>query len=134
MKGSAEENRRLGLVYLAENARREGVHVLESGLQYRVIRDGNGKLPELLDRVKVHYRGRLIDGTEFESSYESNEPVWLPVSGVIEGWSEALQMMSEGALWELTIPSELAYGQHGAGADIGPNATLVFDVELLEVQ
>lgn len=136
MKHSAEEGIRQGLDFLGENARRDGVEVMESGLQYRVIRDGrrDGKRPRLLDRVRVHYRGRLIDGTEFESSYVSNEPVWLPVSGVIEGWSEALQLMREGALWELTIPSQLAYGQQGAGGDIGPDATLIFEVELLKVE
>ncbi len=134
MKDLAEQNLQQGQAYLADNAQCQGVYVRESGLQYRVIRSGEGKRPRLLDRVRVHYRGRLIDGTEFESSYVRDEPVWLPVSGVIEGWSEALQMMHEGGLWELTIPAELAYGRQGAGGDIGPNTTLIFEVELLEVE
>lgn len=134
MKNVAKDNLRLGRKYLADNAKCEGVHVLESGLQYRAIRSGSGKCPQLLDRALVHYRGRSIDGVEFESSYDTDEPVWLPISGVIEGWSEALQLMHEGDLWELTIPSDIAYGEQGAGGDIGPNATLVFEVELLEVE
>lgn len=120
--------------YLAENAKKDGVVVTESGLQYRVIEEGKGMQPSRTSRVTVHYRGRLIDGLEFDSSYGRGEPATFPVNGVIAGWTEALQLMQEGAKWELTIPAELGYGTRGAGRDIPPNATLVFDVELISVE
>ena len=120
--------------FLAENAAKEGVVTTESGLQYRVIEAGEGDKPGLTDTVEVHYRGTLVDGTEFDSSYGRGEPVVFPVNGVIPGWTEALQLMSEGAKWELVIPSDLAYGPGGTGGPIGPNQALVFEVELLDVK
>jgi peptidylprolyl isomerase len=120
--------------YLEENAKKDGVIVTESGLQYRIITEGKGVQPSRTSQVTVHYRGRLIDGLEFDSSYARGEPATFPVDGVIAGWTEALQLMQEGAKWELTIPAELGYGTRGAGRDIPPNATLVFDVELISVE
>ena len=121
-------------VFLAENAKKEGVTVLPSGLQYKVITAGTGNKPTTESTVTVHYRGRLIDGTEFDSSYERGEPATFPVVGVIPGWTEALQLMQEGAKWELVIPANLAYAERGAGQIIGPNAVLLFDVELVSVK
>ncbi|PKN12072.1 MAG: hypothetical protein CVU69_09005 [Deltaproteobacteria bacterium HGW-Deltaproteobacteria-4] len=121
-------------VFLAENGKKEGVTVLPSGLQYKVIEAGSGKNPTKESTVTVHYRGRLIDGTEFDSSYKRGEPATFPVAGVIPGWTEALQLMQEGAKWELVIPANLAYGERGAGQLIGPNAVLLFDVELVNVK
>jgi len=129
----AAGNRREGQAFLEENGKKEGVVTLPSGLQYRVIQKGGGASPGPLDWVTVHYRGTLLDGTEFDSSYSREEPETFQVNGVINGWREALQLMSEGSRWELVIPSELAYGSHGAGSRIGPNSTLVFEVELLSV-
>lgn len=120
--------------YLAEHAAKEGVVTTDSGLQYRVIEEGQGDKPGLTDMVEVHYRGTLVDGTEFDSSYGRGEPVTFPVNGVIPGWTEALQLMSEGAKWELVIPADLAYGPGGTGGPIGPNQALIFEVELLDVQ
>ena len=119
--------------FLAKNKMKDGVSETASGLQYRVIEAGDGKKPSESDRVKVHYRGTLMDGKEFDSSYKRGEPVEFNVGGVIPGWTEALQLMSQGAKWELYIPSELAYGPRGAGGAIGPNEVLVFEVELLDV-
>jgi FKBP-type peptidyl-prolyl cis-trans isomerase FklB len=130
----ASRNLQQGEAFLAENAKKEGVTVLPSGLQYRVIEAGTGKSPTAQDMVTVNYRGRLVDGTEFDSSYERGEPATFPVGGVIPGWTEALQLMQEGARWELVIPSSLAYGERGAGQVIGPNAVLIFEVELLKIQ
>ena len=129
-----EKNKADGEKFLAENAKKEGVKTLPSGLQYREITPGKGKSPKATDTVTTHYRGTLIDGTEFDSSYKRGEPVSFPVSGVIAGWTEALQLMKEGAKWQLFIPSDLAYGERGAGRDIGPNATLIFEVELISVK
>lgn len=133
-KKAAAANQEEGQKYLAENAKREGVTVLPSGLQYRVVTKGDGKAPVATDTVEVHYRGTLIDGTEFDSSYKRGEPVTFPVKGVIPGWVEALQLMPVGSKWEVYIPSELAYGPGGAGGQIGPNSTLKFEVELLSIE
>lgn len=129
----ASGNAEAGAAFLAENAKREGVMVTESGLQYEVIEPGEGDSPSTADQVEVHYRGTLIDGTEFDSSYNRGQTVTFGVTQVIPGWTEALQMMKEGAKYKLYIPSELAYGPAGAGQMIGPNATLVFDVELIDI-
>ena len=129
----AEKNKKEGDAFLAENKKREGVKTLASGLQYKVIREGKGATPKATDRVTTHYRGKLLDGTEFDSSYGRGEPATFPVNKVIAGWTEALQLMKEGDKWQLFIPGDLAYGPDGAGKDIPPNATLVFDIELLKV-
>jgi FKBP-type peptidyl-prolyl cis-trans isomerase FklB len=134
MQKFSEKNKADGEKFLAENAKKEGVKSLPSGLQYKEITPGKGKSPKATDTVTTHYKGTLIDGTEFDSSYKRGEPVSFPVSGVIAGWTEALQLMKEGAKWELFIPSNLAYGERGAGRDIGPNATLIFEVELISVK
>ncbi|AYA36461.1 FKBP-type peptidyl-prolyl cis-trans isomerase [Hymenobacter oligotrophus] len=130
---SAEQNKEEGAAFLAQNKNKAGVQTLPSGLQYEVLQEGSGKKPSLKSSVTTHYHGTLIDGTVFDSSYERGQPATFPVNGVIAGWTEALQLMSEGAKYRLYIPSELAYGTRGAGSDIGPNATLIFDVELLKV-
>ncbi|SHE73755.1 FKBP-type peptidyl-prolyl cis-trans isomerase FklB [Mariniphaga anaerophila] len=129
----AKNNLESGLEFLKENRSKEGVTELPSGLQYRVINEGDGELPSLTDQVKCHYHGTLIDGTVFDSSVDRGQPAVFPVNGVIQGWVEALQLMPVGSKWQLYVPSELGYGQQGAGGVIGPNATLVFDVELLEI-
>ncbi len=130
----ASTNKAEGEAFLAENKGKEGVVALASGLQYKVITAGSGAQPAADSTVSVHYRGTLINGTEFDSSYQRGEPVTFAVNGVIRGWTEALQLMKEGAKWRLFIPSDLAYGPRGAGADIGPNSMLQFDVELLSVK
>nr|WP_320117085.1 FKBP-type peptidyl-prolyl cis-trans isomerase [uncultured Marinifilum sp.] len=122
-----------GEKFLSENAKKEGVVTTESGLQYKVISEGNGAKPLATDQVKVHYRGTTIDGKEFDSSYKRNEPATFAANRVIKGWTEALQLMPVGSKWELYIPAKLAYGPRGAGADIGPNETLIFEVELLDI-
>ena len=122
-----------GQAFLAENAQKEGVKTTDSGLQYEIITAGNGPKPKLSDKVKAHYAGTLLDGSEFDSSYKRGQPSEFPVSGVIAGWTEALQMMSVGSKWKLYIPSNLAYGERGAGQMIGPNETLIFEVELVEI-
>ena len=122
-----------GKKYLAENKKNEGVITLPSGLQYKILQEGNGPKPKADDTVKCHYEGRLINGQVFDSSIRRGEPAEFPVSGVIAGWVEALQLMPVGSKWQLYIPSELAYGAHGAGQSIGPNETLIFDVELLAI-
>ncbi len=128
-----EVNLAKGQAFLEANAEEEGVQVTESGLQYTVIEEGTGDSPAATDTVKVHYCGTLIDGEKFDSSYDRGEPAQFPVNGVIQGWVEALQLMGEGAKWKLFIPPELAYGPRGAGGVIGPNATLIFDVELIAI-
>ena len=133
-KSRGEKNKKEGEAFLAENQKKEGVKTLPSGLEYKVIQAGTGKSPKLSDEVTVHYRGTLIDGTEFDSSYRRGKPENLPVNGVIPGWTEALQLMQVGAKWQLFIPPSLAYGERGAGRDIGPNATLIFEIELISVQ
>lgn len=122
-----------GEKYLAENAKREGVVTLPSGLQYQVLREGNGRKPKATDQVKCHYEGMLCDGTLFDSSLQRGEPATFPLNGVIAGWTEGLQLMQEGAKYRFFIPYHLGYGERGAGASIPPFATLVFDVELIEV-
>ncbi|MBR4936421.1 MAG: FKBP-type peptidyl-prolyl cis-trans isomerase [Bacteroidaceae bacterium] len=128
-----KEAREAGEAFLADNATKEGVVVLPSGLQYLVLEEGNGKKPAATDQVKCHYEGRLIDGTVFDSSYRRGEPATFPLNGVIAGWTEGLQLMGEGAKHRLFIPYNMAYGTRGAGASIPPYAALVFDVELIEV-
>lgn len=134
MESMAAGNKAAGEAFLAENAKQEGVVVTASGLQYKVLEAGEGDSPSPADVVTVHYRGTLIDGTQFDSSYDRGQPATFPVSGVIPGWTEALQLMKPGAKWQLAIPAELAYGERGAGQDIGPHATLLFDVELLSIE
>jgi len=128
-----EANKKQGQEFLAANKNKAGVQTLPSGMQYEILNEGTGKTPTRTDNVTTHYEGTLIDGTVFDSSYERGQPATFPVNGVIAGWTQALMMMKEGAKWRLYIPSDLAYGAQGAGADIGPNATLIFDVELLKV-
>ncbi|MFA6147477.1 MAG: FKBP-type peptidyl-prolyl cis-trans isomerase [bacterium] len=134
MHKMAQKNREDGEKFLAENGKKEGVKTLPSGLQYKEITPGKGKSPKATDTVTTHYKGTLIDGTEFDSSYKRGQPATFQVSGVIPGWTEALQLMKEGAKWQLFLPSNLAYGERGAGRDIGPNATLIFEVELIAVK
>ena len=132
-QAKGKEAKAEGEKFLAENKKKEGVVALPSGLQYKILTAGNGPKPKASDTVKCHYEGRLINGTVFDSSIRRNEPAEFPVSGVIAGWVEALQLMPVGSKWQLYIPSELAYGTHGAGQSIGPNQTLIFDVELLAI-
>ncbi|MFP4004999.1 MAG: FKBP-type peptidyl-prolyl cis-trans isomerase [Alphaproteobacteria bacterium] len=120
--------------YLESNKQRQGVEVTDTGLQYKVLREGTGKQPGPRDMVKVHYRGRLVDGTVFDSSYKRGQPAELRLDGVIPGWTEGVQLMQEGAKYEFVIPARLAYGAKGAGDVIPPGATLIFEVELLEVK
>jgi FKBP-type peptidyl-prolyl cis-trans isomerase FklB len=122
-----------GQEYLAENAKRTEVKVTKSGLQYEVLTAGNGALPTAASTVRTHYHGTLLDGSVFDSSYNRGEPAEFPVGGVIKGWTEALQLMPVGSKWRLHVPSELAYGEQGAGGAIGPHSTLIFDVELLDI-
>lgn len=127
-------NKAEGEAFLAENSKKEGVVTLDSGLQYSIITEGSGEKPSATDTVEVHYSGTLLDGTEFDSSYKRGSTVSFPVNGVIPGWTEALQLMPVGSKWKLYIPSDLAYGAGGTGGPIGPNATLLFDVELIAVK
>ncbi|WP_423127804.1 FKBP-type peptidyl-prolyl cis-trans isomerase [Gaoshiqia sp. Z1-71] len=129
----ADNNLEEGLKFLTENLKHADVTETNSGLQYKILVDGAGEKPTVNDQVKCHYHGTLIDGTVFDSSVQRGTPAIFPVNGVIQGWVEALQLMSAGSKWRLFIPSNLAYGQRGAGGSIGPNATLIFDVELLEI-
>lgn len=122
-----------GEAFLAENAKKDGITVTSSGLQYEVITQGDGEVPSASATVRTHYRGTLIDGTEFDSSYSRGEPAEFPVGGVIAGWTEALQLMPVGSKWKLYIPYQLAYGERGAGGAIGPYQALVFDIELLAI-
>lgn len=133
MKEASEANQQEGEQFLSENAAKEGVVTLESGLQYKVIKEGEGSSPKEDDVVQVHYQGNLIDGTEFDSSIKRGVPAEFGVNQVIPGWTEALQLMKEGGKWELFIPPELAYGPGGTGGPIGPNQTLLFEVELLKI-
>ncbi len=132
-KEKGNEALEAGKAFLEENKKKEGVVVLPSGLQYKILTAGNGPKPKASDTVKCHYEGRLINGQVFDSSFRRGEPAEFPVGGVIQGWVEALQLMPVGSKWQLYIPSNLAYGTHGAGQSIGPNETLIFDVELLAI-
>jgi FKBP-type peptidyl-prolyl cis-trans isomerase len=135
LDNQATANLDAGVAFLADNATKEGVVTLESGLQYKVITEGAGDKPSATDTVEVHYSGTLLDGTEFDSSYTRGATVSFPVNGVIPGWTEALQLMPTGSKWQLFIPSDLAYGPGGTGGGpIGPNATLLFDVELIAIK
>lgn len=126
-------NRKEGDAFLAANKSKEGVKVLPDGLQYKILTEGNGPKPAVTDTVTVNYRGTLINGKEFDSSYKRGQPASFPVTGVIKGWTEALQLMPVGSKWQLFIPADLAYGDRGAGADIAPGETLIFEVELLSI-
>jgi FKBP-type peptidyl-prolyl cis-trans isomerase FklB len=130
---AAEKNKKEGEAFLAENKNKEGVVTLPSGLQYKIVKQGDGPSPKETDTVETNYRGTLIDGTEFDSSYKRGQAAVFPMKGVIRGWTEALQLMKVGGKWQLFVPPELAYGERGAGP-IGPNATLIFDVELMSIK
>src|SRR5438046_10719028 len=133
-KEAADKNRKESEKFLAENKAKPGVKTTASGLQYKVEKEGSGTPPKETDTVVVNYRGTLIDGTEFDSSYKRGEPATFPVNRVIKGWTEALQLMKPGAKYQLVIPPDLAYGPGGTGGDIGPNATLIFEVELMSAK
>jgi FKBP-type peptidyl-prolyl cis-trans isomerase FklB len=133
-KAAGEKNLADARAFLEANRTKEGVTTLSSGLQYKVLQEGTGPKPAASDTVTVHYRGKLIDGTEFDSSYSRNEPASFPVNRVIKGWTEALQLMGEGSKWELYIPPDLAYGERGAGTRIPPQSALVFEVELIKAK
>lgn len=134
MQKAGELNKKAGDDFLAQNKTREGVVALPDGLQYKILKEGTGPKPSATDSVVCNYRGTLLDGTEFDSSYKRGQPATFPVSGVIKGWTEAVQLMPVGSKWQLFIPAELAYGARGAGQEIGPNATLIFEVELVSIQ
>jgi FKBP-type peptidyl-prolyl cis-trans isomerase FklB len=131
---ASDANKVAGEKFLAENKSKPGVVTLPSGLQYKIIKEGDGPKPTASDTVVTNYRGTLIDGTEFDSSYKRGEPATFPVGQVIKGWTEALQLMPVGSKWQLYIPANLAYGERSPGAEIGPNSTLIFDIELLSIQ
>jgi FKBP-type peptidyl-prolyl cis-trans isomerase len=133
-KTAGAANKKEGDAFLAANKAKAGVVALPSGLQYKVLQQGTGPKPAATDSVVCNYRGTLIDGKEFDSSYKRGEPATFPVNGVIKGWTEALQLMPVGSKWQLFVPAELAYGDRGAGADIGPDSTLIFEVELISIQ
>jgi FKBP-type peptidyl-prolyl cis-trans isomerase len=134
MRQAAEVNKKAGDAFLAENKTKEGVVALPSGLEYKILTPGTGPKPAATDTVVCNYRGTLIDGKEFDSSYKRGQPATFPVSGVIKGWTEALQLMPVGSKWQIVVPGDLAYGDRGAGPDIGPGSTLIFEVELLSIQ
>jgi FKBP-type peptidyl-prolyl cis-trans isomerase FklB len=134
LKEKAAKNLEESKKFFAENQKKEGIKTLPSGLQYKVLTEGSGKMPKAEDTVTVHYKGILIDGTEFDSSYKRGQPATFQVNGVIKGWMEALQLMKEGSKWQLFIPSDLAYGERGAGRTIPPNSALIFEVELIAVK
>ena len=134
MKVAGELNKKEGVEFPAANKSKEGVVILPSGLQYKILTEGTGPKPTASDTVVCNYRGTLISGAEFDSSYKRGQPASFPVNGVIKGWTEALQLMPVGSKWQLFVPAELGYGDRGAGADIGPGATLIFEVELLSIQ
>jgi FKBP-type peptidyl-prolyl cis-trans isomerase FklB len=133
-KQAGEENKSEGAKFLEENKKKEGVKTTADGLQYKVIKEGNGAQPKATDTVTVNYRGTLIDGTEFDSSYKRGQPATFPVNGVIKGWTEALQLMKVGSKYQLFIPSNLAYGERAVSPDLAANSTLIFEVELLDAK
>jgi len=133
-KAKGEKNKNAGSEFLAENAKKEGVHTTPSGLQYKMLTEGDGASPTVSDTVKVNYKGTLLDGSTFDSSYDRGDPISFPLGGVIKGWTEGLQLVKVGGKIRLFIPSDLAYGTRGAGGKIGPNATLIFDIELLAIE
>jgi len=133
-KEQSEKNLKAGEEFLAENKKKDGVVALPSGLQYKVLKEGSGEKPKASDSVKVNYRGTLVDGTEFDSNTQKGQPIAFNVSRVVKGWTEALQLMPVGSKWQLVIPPGLAYGEGGYGPKIGPNATLVFDIELVSIE
>jgi FKBP-type peptidyl-prolyl cis-trans isomerase FklB len=133
-KETGEKNKAEGEKFLSENKNKPGVKTTASGLQYKVLKEGSGSPPKETDTVVVNYRGTLVDGTEFDSSYKRGEPATFPVNRVIKGWTEALQLMKPGSKYQIFIPANLAYGERGVGGDIGPNATLIFEVELMNVK
>lgn len=134
LKATGEANKKAGEAFLADNGKKFGVITLPSGLQYKVLTTGAGKKPTDDDIVECNYKGTLIDGTEFDSSYRTGKPAQFNLSGVIPGWKEALKLMPTGSKWQIFVPAALAYGERGAGRDIGPNATIIFEVELLNIQ
>jgi FKBP-type peptidyl-prolyl cis-trans isomerase FklB len=134
MQEAGDANKKEGNAFLAGNKAKEGVVALPSGLQYKILKEGTGPKPAATDSVVCNYRGTLINGTEFDSSYKRGEPATFPVNGVIKGWTEALQLMPVGSKWQLFVPSDLAYGERGPSPDIGPNSTLIFEVELISIQ
>ncbi|MGC2185217.1 MAG: FKBP-type peptidyl-prolyl cis-trans isomerase [Terriglobales bacterium] len=134
MQAAGEANKKEGDAFLAANKAKEGVVTLPSGLQYKILTQGTGPKPTATDSVVCNYRGTLINGTEFDSSYKRGEPATFPVTGVIKGWTEALQLMTVGSKWQLFVPSELAYGERSPAPEIGPDSTLIFEVELLSIQ
>lgn len=131
---AAENNKKAGEAFLTDNKTKEGVVTLPSGLQYKILKVGDGKTPTEADTVECNYRGTLIDGTEFDSSHRRGQPATFKAAGVIPGWKEALKLMPVGSKWQLFVPHQLAYGERGVGRDIGPNATLIFEVELLAIK
>ena len=133
-KEASQKNASDGEKFLAENKKKEGVKTTASGLQYKVIKEGTGPQPKATDTVTVNYRGTLIDGTEFDSSYKRGQPATFPLNAVIKGWTEGLQLMKVGSKYQIFIPASLGYGERGAGADIGPNSTLIFEVELMDAK
>jgi FKBP-type peptidyl-prolyl cis-trans isomerase FklB len=133
-KEQGEENKEKGKAFLEENKTKEGVVTLESGLQYKILQEGTGASPKATDTVKCQYKGTTIDGKEFDSSYKRGQPATFAVNRVIKGWTEGLQLMKEGGKWQFFIPSELAYGERGAGQNIGPNEVLIFEIELLAIE
>jgi FKBP-type peptidyl-prolyl cis-trans isomerase FklB len=134
MAKAAEDNKKAGESFLAENKKKEGVVTLPSGLQYKVLKAGDGKKPTDTDTVECNYRGTHIDGTEFDSSYRTGQPATFKVAGVIPGWREALKLMPVGSKWQIFVPSQLAYGTRGKPGSVGPNAALIFEVELLAIK
>lgn len=133
-EAKGEKNKADGIAFLEANKKKEGVKVTKSGIQYRIINKGKGKKPKTSDTVEVHYRGTLIDGTEFDSSYKRKKPAKFPLNSVIKGWQEILPMMKTGAKWHIAVPAEMAYGPRGQGGVIGPNSALIFEIELLSIE
>ncbi len=133
-EAKGEKNKADGIAFLEANKKKEGVKVTKSGIQYRVINKGKGKKPKTSDTVEVHYRGTLIDGTEFDSSYKRKKAAKFPLNSVIKGWQEILPMMKTGAKWHIAVPAEMAYGPRGQGGVIGPNSALIFEIELLSIE